>query len=333
MLFRCDASPEIGIGHLARCLVLADELRRRGGRAAFAMGVNATLGRERVESAGHELVLLPEGPAHDEVAVVASAARARGLAWVGVDHYGRDSNYLEALSAAGLRTLAIDDLGVGPFPVDALLNHNPGAERLPYVTRADTARLLGVHYALVRKICRDARPARPRAPGRLARVLVSFGGADAPDGAGRVVESLAAVTEQLHVDVVVGPGYSRLAELEQRVARSPHVVTVQRNLPDLVAVMQSADLFVGAGGGTTWEACCLGLPLILAPIAENQRPIARAVVEAGAALSDGRAELGPEDVGQVIAGLDARALAAAASVAWALVDGAGVERVARHIVA
>jgi UDP-2,4-diacetamido-2,4,6-trideoxy-beta-L-altropyranose hydrolase len=333
MLFRCDASPEIGIGHLARCLVLADELRRRGGQAAFAMGVNATLGRERVESAGHELVLLPVGSPSDEAVVVAAAARARGFGWVGVDHYGRDSTYLEALSAAGVRVLAIDDLGLQRFPVDVLLNHNPGAERWPYVTRADTVRLLGLRYALVRKVCRDARPARPRAPDRLARVLVAFGGADAPDGTGRVVDSLVAVPQRLHVDVVIGPGYAQLAELEQRAARSPHDVTVHRNLPDLVAAMQSADLFVGAGGGTTWEACCLGLPLILAPIADNQRPIARAVVEAGATLSRGTAELRPEDVGEVIAGIDSGALAAAARVAWELVDGAGVERVTSHILA
>jgi len=38
--------------------------------------------------------------------------------------------------------------------------------------------------------------------------------------------------------------------------------------------MLKADLAIGAGGATSWERCCLGLPSLIITMAENQKPIA-----------------------------------------------------------
>ncbi len=35
-------------------------------------------------------------------------------------------------------------------------------------------------------------------------------------------------------------------------------------------LMKKADISIGAGGSTTWERCCLGLPSIVKPVASNQ---------------------------------------------------------------
>jgi len=45
--------------------------------------------------------------------------------------------------------------------------------------------------------------------------------------------------------------------------------------------MAAADLAIGAGGATTWERCCLGLPSLVVSIAENQRPACEALAAAG----------------------------------------------------
>jgi len=41
--------------------------------------------------------------------------------------------------------------------------------------------------------------------------------------------------------------------------------------------MAEADVAIGAGGATTWERCCLGLPTLVVSIAENQRPACEAL--------------------------------------------------------
>ena len=48
--------------------------------------------------------------------------------------------------------------------------------------------------------------------------------------------------------------------------------------------MMNADLSIGAGGSTSWERCCLGLPTLLFITAENQRVIAESLERLGAAI-------------------------------------------------
>ncbi len=325
--FRCDASTAVGVGHLFRCLVLADGVAARGHEATVLMGAEADLGRERVVAAGHRLQLLPAGIAAEQEAQVVVKAALATLGWVVVDHYGRDARYLELIGAAGLRLLAIDDMAEHPFPVDVLLNQNANAEAIRYELRPRTIRLLGPRYALVRAPYRAARPPAPRVISHVERVLVSLGGSDPADGTGRVVEALGSVSRRLVVDVVVGGAFPHLASLERRAAVSRHQVTIRRNLRDLVDVMCMADLFIGAGGGTTWEACCVGLPIVLIPIAANQMGNALALPVLGAALTKGDGPLQPAAVADLVDHLDGARATAAGAAAWALVDGEGADRV------
>jgi spore coat polysaccharide biosynthesis predicted glycosyltransferase SpsG len=53
----------------------------------------------------------------------------------------------------------------------------------------------------------------------------------------------------------------------------------------MAALTAEADLAIGAGGSSTWERCCLGLPTVLVILADNQRPNAEALEVAGAALT------------------------------------------------
>ncbi len=301
LVIRCDASPRLGIGHLMRCLVLADAWRAAGGRVIFAMA--ETLGHDRL--VGHELASLAEPR---EPARVVELAVQAGARWVVVDHYELDDAYLAKLAAAGLRVLAIDDVAAHPFPVDVLVN--PSVEAPGYDTAPHTVRLLGPRFALVRDGYRRARPERPL-PRPLASVLVSFGGSDPDDRAHAVTSALAGTG--LQISVILGPGYAgRVGE--------PHGVTVLRDLADLVEPMRSSQLLIGAGGSTAWEACCMGLPMILWPFVDNQRGLAAGLARASAAIVAGSAD-------DVIAALDPAARLA--GTAWDLVDGDGAARIVK----
>ena len=307
-MIRCDASPSIGIGHLMRCLVLADAWRAAGGRAVFAMA--ADLGRDRL--AAHELApLASEG---DPAEVIALAART-GARWVVIDHYGLDAAYLGALAGAGLQTLAIDDLAAHAFPVDVLVNSSADATRDQYRLAPHTRCLLGPEFALVRDVYRRARPARP-AGEPLETVLVSFGGSDPEDRTLAVVTALALLARPPRICAVLGPGYAgRIAETQ--------AIVVRRDLADLAQPMRTSQLMIGAGGSTAWEACCLGLPMILWPFVANQQGLAASLARLGAAALATDAS----DVAARIAALTPATLAHMAGAAWDLVDGDGATRI------
>jgi UDP-2,4-diacetamido-2,4,6-trideoxy-beta-L-altropyranose hydrolase len=116
------------------------------------------------------------------------------------------------------------------------------------------------------------------------------------------------------------------------VTEMPHPTRlhVEVEADTVAALMAAADLAVGAGGGTSWERCCLGLPTVVLETAANQRAVVRALVERRAAVFAGE----PSSVSvQAVAGvlrrlaLDVGSRARMARAAAQVCDGRGVARV------
>jgi RimJ/RimL family protein N-acetyltransferase len=95
-------------------------------------------------------------------------------------------------------------------------------------------------------------------------------------------------------------------------------------------LMVSCDAAIGAGGGSSWERCCLGLPTLVVVVAENQSENAAAIERAGAGEQLGRsADVDPQSIAKALkalAGNPARLRKMALSAAQ-LCDGHGAQRV------
>jgi spore coat polysaccharide biosynthesis predicted glycosyltransferase SpsG len=146
----------------------------------------------------------------------------------------------------------------------------------------------------------------------------------------KFVEALDRLREPVRADILVGG--SRAQALRERLAAcAPHRVELHAADADAAALMAQADLALGAGGTTSWERCCLGLPALLVVLADNQRTVVAALAGAGAARSLGAASA--LDPARLAAELDAALgdparLEAMSAAAAALCDGAGARRVA-----
>jgi spore coat polysaccharide biosynthesis predicted glycosyltransferase SpsG len=102
----------------------------------------------------------------------------------------------------------------------------------------------------------------------------------------------------------------------------------------MAGLMMSADLAVGAGGGSAWERCCLALPTLLIVTADNQNLQANAIASAGGAFLLGWYEKVTADkIAAAINRLagDTRGRSAMAEAAAQLCDGEGAKRVVEAI--
>jgi UDP-2,4-diacetamido-2,4,6-trideoxy-beta-L-altropyranose hydrolase len=306
--FRADASLSIGTGHVMRCLVLADALKARGARTAFlARDLHEGLAAE-VRAAGHRLLALPALEPAAARARTASAAEpafdwardAEGSCgqlaqrepwdWLVADHYGIDARWEKAARRCATRIWVIDDLADRRHDCDALLDQGfdeDAAARYAGLVPPRCRLLLGPRFALLRKEILEARRrARPR-DGRVRRLLVFFGGTDAGNHTALALEAArSAVPAQVQIDVVAGSGNPRLAALEAQCASMAnarlHVQT--RRMAEL---MEGADLALGAGGVAALERCAVGLPSIVAIVADNQRRGMQHLARQGAILLAG----------------------------------------------
>jgi len=299
---RVDASPQMGSGHVMRCVTLANALKERGAETRFVT-------RQMPESLSHDIIagghgLTPfsgnaspeadEGPclSHSGWLGASQAADARSTCaalndgswdWVVVDHYALDDRWERVVRNHAASILAIDDLADRRHDCDILLDQNLYADkesRYDGLLPPDCVQLLGPRYSLLRDEFREYRAKVRARTGEINRVLVSFGGMDAENYTARALDALIGLGRQhLQVDVVIGAQHPGGAGIERTCAA--HAFTCHVQSDRMAELMAAADLSIGAGGATTWERCCLGLPALAIALAENQRQVVEDAARAG----------------------------------------------------
>lgn len=331
---RCDAGAKTGVGHLVRCVALAEELVARGTSVQFLSDLgDLPWAEQQLLGRG-----LPWHPAPGDSAGLVAEADRLGLDAVVLDSYLLTPDHGTALRSSGRRVLAVVDGDLLGQQADIYVDQNLDAELLTPALPVGAVRLAGLDYALLRSAVRSLRPAAPRSAesGRTPRVVCFFGGTDAYRAA-PVLSRLLIRTGAPFDAVVIGADENLRAELHA-VTPGPgqrlEVVSPTDELPKLLA---DADLAVSASGTSTWELLCLGLPAALVWVVENQIIGYSRTVERGLAVGVGHlpslTDPKSAEAGVAIEVLhelltDAPGRAALAARAWAAVDGRGAARVA-----
>lgn len=328
LLFRVDAGCSLGIGHVARCLTLAAELKTCGAKVSFACRDIAGHQMTRIAAAGHAVFALSADTPDEITALRAVLPEDAFFDWIIVDHYQLDADWETAARQWARRLMVIDDLADRNHACDLLLDQNFTASAALYQARVPaTCRLLaGPRYALLRP---EFRREPEAAAATARRVLVSFGGFDQ---AGMTLKTLQALVgnEPVVVQCIAGQSSPDQACLRALVEAHPGWQLLPF-VDDLAERMAAATLFVGAGGGTTWERAALGLPSLCVSVADNQVANAQALARAGVHLYLGGAEqVTVEALRQAIAGLlsNAPLRQQFAACSRQLVDALGARRVA-----
>lgn len=340
VLVRCDGGGRIGLGHVTRCLAIAEALRDRHGLGVrFLMhGDGAALGR--VREAGFPVEALPVG-ADEAECLRAEVSRLSPLALLADVRTGLARETLEAVRESGVHVTVLDDASdrrlaadlvvMPPVPQAAALSWPEGRPRL----------LMAWEYVPMPQTDEDAVPARgwrrPKA-GEGLRVLVTMGGSDPKEWTVPVAAALKRARRALgrppRLVVAVGPSFARKDEVGRRLVELDPSTEVLRAPPSLAPFMAGADLAVSAFGQTAYELARAGVPaLYLCATADHARS-AEAFVAAGMGVSCGLFDArAPKGVVEAYVGLvrDEGARAGMAARGRALLDGLGAQRIASEI--
>lgn len=353
IVFRVDASNQIGTGHFMRCLTLAESLYKHGASIKFVSRHIPLYFVDMLKTKGCQFLQLPniEGAKVDsdlqhadwlgvsqfeDALATKNALSTAKCDWLIVDHYALDSKWEKTLRPVTKKIMVIDDIADREHDCDLLLDQNYYQDmQSRYKGKVpDYCKLmLGPNYALLRDEFLEIRSETKPRNGRVKQVLVFFGGMDSQNYTGKTIEAISALTEyRFDVDVVIGSQHPNKDEIIHCCARHGYFCYVQTNkMAKLIAV---ADLAIGAGGSASWERCTLGLPAIVLSIADNQYEIAKSLSEVGAIIFLGTGEeFTDEKLKNLIIDLyeTSEKLKTMSEVAFRLVDGKGVERVIRHL--
>jgi len=274
LLIRADASPEIGTGHVMRCLALAQEWQDRGGKVIFAVAQCTAAVRARLTQENCEVVSCAAVPGSaDDALITSDIARRSTSQWLVLDGYAFGRQYQTRIHEDGIKVLFVDDLaGCDSYEADIVLNKNLSASEGQYRGLTTAQLLLGTRHCLLRREFR-AWAGWNRNTETAEKILITLGGST-PEGLAQCIfEALERIKSKITSAVFLLGGSSTESELLNRAAAgSAGVVTIRRAAADVATLMAGADIAIAAAGSTCLELCFMGLPSLLVDVAANQTP-------------------------------------------------------------
>jgi len=192
-----------------------------------------------------------------------------------VDSYSLGLKFEQACRPWAERILVIDDLADRPHDADILLDqtYRRSVEHYVNLVPKDCKILVGSKYAILRPSFREARrfslARRDSARTGIDRILVSIGSTDSQNITELVLNGIRDSGLDCAIDVVLASGGKNIAKIRNEIGSFPNG-HLYIDTPNMAQLMLKADLAVGAGGTTSWERCCLGLPTVAVTLADNQ---------------------------------------------------------------
>jgi UDP-2,4-diacetamido-2,4,6-trideoxy-beta-L-altropyranose hydrolase len=338
VIIRADAGPQIGTGHVMRCLALAQALQDSGVKATFSVAekfpwLESLLGKEGVEAVR---MLAKPGSSEDAIQT-AKLARKEGCDWVIVDGYHFGAGYQSIIKTNGLRLLFLDDIGhADHYSADIVLNQNVNACETLYKSRENYTRLmLGTQYALLRRDFRELQGWHREIADVADKILVTLGGSDPKNNTFKVIECLNLVeVDELEINVIVGANNPHLKTLQSAAMSSRLTIRIDENVAKMPSRMAWADMAISAGGTTCLELAFMGLPTCIVVIAENQSFNAQTLHDQGLMINLGPPSLIDEErAAQIIGNLikDKERRRKMSRSASRMVNGLGAKKVVEQL--
>jgi UDP-2,4-diacetamido-2,4,6-trideoxy-beta-L-altropyranose hydrolase len=249
-----DCGEHIGLGHLRRSLVLASALADMG--IECAIYTPSKSGANIVQEYDFKHYAWPE-----------NLETLNNADFIIADSYRLPQDIQHIWKHHFQLLVAIDDVGENALHYDVIVNGNIYAELVNYKKSIGSKLLIGPEFSLVRPDFFEIGLARSHA--RMSKVLISFGGTDDGKYAYPVAKALLDLKPDLNIDVVISPLSSETPAKEVNFLK----LKIHHHNPDMAQLMQQANLYVGAPGGTLIEAMAAGLPFVVAKIADNQQMV------------------------------------------------------------
>ncbi len=355
---RCDASTRIGTGHLRRCLSLADALEALGAEPRFVIRCHDAVAERIMATRRYPVIWLsPPGdvpapvanaPAHaawagvteaGDVIETITALREWVPEFVIVDHYAFGARWhMTIRDALHCTVVAIDDLGDRALGADILLDANAAADHTAkYAGRlaSGTRTLVGPRFAALASSYRSAP--RYTFDTAVRSIGIFMGGMDEHDASGAALRTLRNDVGFAGAIEIVTTATAPHADALAQACATDGNAALSTDLPDLSAFYARHDLQIGAGGTSSYERACIGVPTIAVVLAENQLTVVPILTRLGlvrGATIPGIAATGllseAGDLATVATDLIARPdqRRVLAERSRQLVDGRGAERVA-----
>lgn len=259
LAIRVDASAQIGIGHLFRCLRLAEHLRSHFETITFIAHNPSDFYHATAQEHGFQLQAIPT---QDDLGFLESG----NYDYIIKDHYTLDQKWEEQARAKTSKFIVMDDRADQHHTCDIYINQNP-VEITPAHLPDDCLILDGLRYAILP----DALLGYKNNP-KGKDILISLGGSDPTNELQKCLTAFHDM-DDFHLHFITGKENPNAAEIEKICANTPHY-TYHHFIDNIHELAAQAYACITAGGTLLRELVYMQTPCFLITNHDVQIPIA-----------------------------------------------------------
>lgn len=255
IVFNVIGNQAVGMGHVYRALMLANELV--GHRLVFVCDEADVLASQFVRDKNFQVETYLRGEAATTIAKIKPDLVIN-------DILDTSAEFVEALKRAGAAVVNFEDLGAGIEKADLVVNAlYPSSDSLNHVKT-------GPEYFCLRE--EFLHPPVVSTDSEANEVLLCFGGVDHANLTERVLQIIHphCVNLGFRITVVLGPGYAHSESLEVALSQcDDELIEIVRTTPAISDYMKRATLAITSGGRTVFELAALRTPTMV--LCQNER--------------------------------------------------------------
>lgn len=265
---RVDANDIIAMGHLMRCMSIAQHFDNGNSEIKFI--VSEQNAKIFVEEKGFECICLDNDykSKDSEIEQMAGIFQKYEISQLLIDSYEVTPKYMEALKKY-VKLIYIDDINKFRYPAEVIINYTYGTDMTLYKKwKYDTAKFcLGSKYVPLRQ---EFGKERIGIRQDIQSVFLTTGGTDQYGIIRNMLKEMQKTKlKDVQKNVVLGRFYKDREYLDE-MAYSDESIKIYQNISNICDVMRKSDIAISAGGTTLAELCACGIPTVCFSVADNQ---------------------------------------------------------------
>lgn len=342
ILCRAEASKEYGLGHLKRCLIIADALKKHDEDVTFIVPEDNETALSLIQNAACDVQTIPSGlNLKDEINYYPEKF---SFLITDIYHQGNAqspesvSDYLSVLKERGIKIAFIDGLYDEAFrpseeisPVEVFIQPYLGATN---DTPAPAHHWLrGSQFAVMDSAYADL-PAKEA--DTIQNTLITFGGADPQSLTIQSMRDLENAPDNIHVRVIIGPYFDtqHVTDIKTLATKNQDRFEVLEPQDDMIPHYQWAHIALTGSGLSRYECAANGLPALFTAHYPAHIRSSEAFAQSGAARYIGlQSDLKENDWQNAVTDLinNKEAWQAMSRKGQELIDGQGADRLAKKL--
>jgi len=253
ILIRSDSSSTIGLGHIMRDLVLAEEFQDD---VTFACQI---LEGNMIERIPYDVSILQSNDVNELISLI----QHLHVTLLVIDHYGIDASFEQHVKeVTGVKILSFDDT-YEKHHCDIVLNHNVCAHTSRYEHLVPKGCVLRCGKPLIRKEFHAEKAIQRE---KIYDVLIAMGGTDAYNLSQKIAQAL---PKDKRIAILTTTANAHLKELQSFVAEKSHIA-LHVNSNEVAKLLHQSKLVVVTPSVMVHEVLFMEVPLIAIKVASNQ---------------------------------------------------------------